>query len=265
MADETTKVESASPEPASSPEASHAEPRGTETETAGVSTDTTGASDQPASEEAAKPERKSFDDLLQDPEINAEYQRKLARDLKKREERAEQKRLREEATAARGDPDRALNFAEKFSSMPDFADDADFTPQERAARNVTLLSTDAEGGMRWLTQEREYEFLYKHHKAELDQQITKLGPTEFARWVLDQGLEREIDARADEKAKKQSLDMAKAIATDETAKALRDVPQVLNGNAGGGSLSDNDIVRLYGEGSTRITREQYEKAKAGRA
>lgn len=243
---DTEVLESTSPEPGTE-ESTESHGAASETEEG-----TQDAEQQQEKQEEPKPQRKSLKELLaEDPELNAEYQRERDREIKKRLDRDAKKRMREEAQAAKGDPDRALDFVEKFQAMPDAPEDeAELSPDERGWRTQQLLTTNVEGGLGWLRAEPEYSFLYEHHKGELDKQITKLSSVDFARWVLKEGREREINALADQRANGKAKPLAEAMSTDQTARALRDVPRALNGNAGGGTLSDDAFIADYASGKS---------------
>lgn len=165
----------------------------------------------------------------------------------------EKEQQRQEAKQAEDDPDRALEYVKKYGQRTDAEEDSDtedITPQQRIERNIQAFNDRGDTGMNWLLAEPEYGFLWAHHKAELDKQLGELSGPEFARWVIAEGREREIDYRADQKARQQAKPLAEAMAHDQTNKALQNVPQALNGNAGGGQLSDDAFIQKYAAGDS---------------
>ena len=238
--------------PASTPDAGQ---HGPAPETAPKTTPSPPPVAEPAREvtpEAEPPPRKTLRQMLaEDSQLNAEFQRYQASQLKREVARMRRQELAAEAVTVSEDPDQSMAFAKKvqpvlLESADEFADTE--SPLARANANTAALSQD--GSLAWVRQTPAYRELYEHHRGALNTALGELDEQDLEAWIQEQGFKRALDRATAERDKTSSNARAEALATERTAEALRNTPVGLNGSAGVGIADDDEFLRRHAAGES---------------
>ena len=214
---------------------------------------TTPAAETPAQKTAAQ--RKRLKELLaEDPDLNADYQRELSKDVEKRLKRANRRSLAKEAEIAAEDPDVAMEFSKKVKPLLDAEDEDDDTPvyqraewraKHEASQPLLQVLTTGENADLYA------EVYAKHGRADMDKRFLA-DPEAFTNFLISEYIEQ----KAAQRAKKSVPAVAEAMATEKTAAAMQGLPTPLSGSAGTDSMSAREKIKAYAEWRTDLSRDE---------
>lgn len=260
MSDETEQpggtVETSAPAPAETAAPAPAPESVAATQPADSSTPSQPSAEAPETPSAEPPARKSFKQLLaEDPELNAEYQRELARTVNKRLAKQQRQSVAQEADAILQSEDAiaALDTLKKVRPLLEPAeDDEDESSlptyqrkdwREKESRVQKALNEDR------FWQKPERATIASLVLAEKRQEADKLwaqDPEQYHDWLQEQVLERIVGDRT----RKQVPVLAEALATERVAVQMQHVPTLPTGGPPGGANDNDEFLRRFSAGES---------------